>query len=250
MLVLAAAILWPILISIASSAEGQIINALLGAICFVAALLFGLAVFTALKVVPPSTHQVPQGHAAVITKQRRRLDIVFGPGEVRLPLRDGEEITLEDLRDRHSDLQGEYTTLDNQRVKLGWQWICHIFDLARYLDQAAEPRAIVEGILQAKMLYHVARHTRKDLTGKLEEIAKAILIESRQQAIHYGIDVVVVSFTLVDIPGDPPKSPRPGEAKAERMRNLDAVVKEANPRTVLHIERLSKFGPSREQSSK
>jgi len=245
MLLIAAAVLWPLLILVAAE-DNRIVNALLGAICFFAALLFSLVWWTAFRSTAAGKRQVPHAHAAIVMKQQRRLRIVRGPAEVQPPSHDEESIELKDLRDHRSILQHEYVTSDNAKVQLKWEALWYISDLERYLDSAVEPREILEGTLQARMIYHVAKAARKDLAGKLEAIADNVVLESNRHAQRYGIYVVAVNFTLVEIPGDPPKSPKPGEAEAERIRTLDSAIKEANPRTVLHIERLAKTAKDRE----
>ncbi len=249
--IVAASLLCPTLILIAPSDEQRFTNALLGAVCFVFASLLALLAFaTWRRRNASSKKQVPQAHAAVITKERRRLRIVRGPGEVLPHSRDGEEVSLEDLRDQRLTIHGEYITSDNARPKLRWEAIWQIADLVVYLDSAAEPKMILEGVLQSRMLYYIARYARKDLAGKLKEIADAVVAESNRHTGRYGIYVVAANFTQVDIPGEPPKSPKPGEAEAERVRNLDGAVREANPRTMLHIERLARINRDQGDSSK
>lgn len=232
------------------TAEDPFTGLVLGVFCNLVAGLPLLGLFGLSRFITVHKHQVPHRYAALILKQGKRVQIVLGPDEVTQTGEKDLKIELKDLRDRHLPIQQECTTCDNAKIKLSWvaQWC--ISNVERYLDGAVEPEVILEDTLRSAMLYQVARHAKKDLAGKLADIAAPIAAQVSAHMHRYGIFVQMAEITQVEIPGDPPKTPKPGEAEAERMRNLDAVIREATPRTVLHIERLNKFNQSREQETK
>ncbi|BCX05322.1 MAG: hypothetical protein KatS3mg053_3260 [Candidatus Roseilinea sp.] len=233
-----------------SISEDRLAGCMLGTLCVVAASLIPLGIVGLFRFFPSRKQQIPHRHAALVMKQGRRTQIVHGPAEIFPNGESNLRIELKDLRDRRMPIQQECTTSDNAKVKLSWAALWSIFDIERYLDGAAEPETVLEEALRSAMLCQVAQHTKKDLAGKLEKIAAASAAQTSSHMHRYGIFVQMAEITHIEIPNDPPKSPKPGEAEAERMRNLDAVVKEANPRTVLHIERLSKLGQSQEPGTK
>lgn len=235
---------------LALTAEDRFAGLVLGAFCIVVASLIFLGLLSLSRFIVVHKQQVPHRFAALVMKQERRMRIVLGPNEVSQNGAHNFRIELKDLRDRRMPIQQECTTSDNAKVKLSWVAWWSICDIERYLDGAVEPEAILEEALRSAMLYQVARHTKKDLAGKLADIAAPIAAQASSQMHRYGIFVQMAEITQLEIPADPPKSPKLGEAEAERMRNLDAAVREANPRTVLHIERLSKLGQSQEPGTK
>ncbi|MCS6847676.1 MAG: SPFH domain-containing protein [Anaerolineae bacterium] len=235
---------------LALTAEDRFAGLVLGAFCIVVASLIFLGLLSLSRFIAVRKQQVPHRYAALVMKQERRMRIVLGPTEISQNGEHNFRIELKDLRDRRMPIQQECTTSDNAKVRLSWVAWWSICDIERYLDGAVEPEAILEEALRSAMLYQVARHAKKDLAGKLAEIADPIATQASSHVCRYGISVRMAEITHVEIPGDPPKSPKPGEAEAERMRNLDAAVKEAHPRTVLHIERQTRFGQPREPETK
>jgi hypothetical protein len=184
----------------------------------------------------PPPIMVPQGQVFVLYRHGRRIGISHGP-QVRVNPDAGESYQAIDTREQHSELPLQCKTADRKDIKATMMVVYRVANLETYLDRAAKPNDMMQQVLRAAMTTVVGRYDFKQLSARLEALPYEVASNARAYLAGYGIALIALMFTSMDL--GPASGKSPAEVEADHLLKIGQAAKEAGERALEHIEKMA-----------
>lgn len=192
---------------------------------------------------PPFKKVTLAEHEAGVVFYRDRIQAILfkSPAEVMIKYGRIQKI---DLRVHTATIEHECESLDQAHVKLQATYLWHPIpdneEIRKFLLYAREPELTLERLVKSLLTNEIGNRFSEYISGREDTISGGVQTRIEAQARQFGMKVVSVTITRVQIRFPAPTEGLSPRLEASRLRNLDNAVREVAPQTLQHVEKLSK----------
>lgn len=192
---------------------------------------------------PPFKRVTLAEHEAGVVFYRDRIQDILFNSTAEVKFKHGRLQKI-DLRVQTAIIEHECESLDQAHVKLQaaylWQPIADDEAIRKFLLYAKEPEMTLERLVKSLLTNEIGNRYSEYISGREDAIGGAVQARIEPQARPFGMKVVSITITRVQIKFPSATEGLSPRLEASRLRNLDNAVREVAPETLQHVEKLSK----------